>query len=111
MHRLCAFFVIPSTEILFQPNVEAYEEIAAAHLFEGKFGNAGTAVSPGYRDNRPAISANDGLQWKFDSQIKMGREQRTTTFNYGGTIGLESIGGVIQLDSKHQANKKIGHPV
>jgi len=60
MHPLC-FPVISATEILLQPNVEADEKITTAHLFEDKFGNAGSAVSPGYRDNRPDISADDGL--------------------------------------------------
>src|SRR5262245_64051130 len=108
MHRLHAFFVIAATEVLLQPNVEANEEITTAHLLEGKFGNASPAVSPGYGQNCPAISADDGLQRKFDGQIKMGREQWTTTFNHRGTICLEGIGSVVQLDSKHQANEKIG---
>ena len=43
-------FIIPSGKILFHPNIEADEEVAAAHFLDLEFGAAGAAVAPGDGD-------------------------------------------------------------
>ena len=100
-NRLFAFFVIAAAEVLLQPHVEADEEVAAAHLFEGEFGNAGAAIPPGYRHDSPTISPHNRFEWQFDRQIEMGRQQRAATLDHGGAVGLEGVGSVVEIDTEH----------
>ena len=63
--------VIAAAEILFQPNIQADEKIAAAHFLHFEFWNATAPVVPGNGDNRPAIASHNCLQRQFNSQIEM----------------------------------------
>jgi len=75
LNIFCAslLFVVAAAEILFQPDIQADEEVTAAHLLDEELRRPRAAVSPGNRHNRPAISADYGLQWKFNGQIEMRR--------------------------------------
>jgi len=53
--------VISLAEIFFQPQIEADEQVTAAHFLDFELGHASAAVTPGNRHHRPGISANDGL--------------------------------------------------
>lgn len=64
--------VIAPREIFFQPNIEADEEVARAHLVDFEFGDSGPAVAPGDGDGGEAVSPHDRLQWELDGDIKMG---------------------------------------
>lgn len=55
------FLVVSAAEILFEPEIEANEQIAAAHFLDFEFGNTSSAIAPSNRHRRPRISANDRL--------------------------------------------------
>jgi hypothetical protein len=54
------FPVVPAGEVFFQANIEADEEVAAAHFFDFEFGGAGAAVAPGDGDGGETEAADDG---------------------------------------------------
>src|ERR1700740_1816235 len=105
--RRSLFFVIAAAKILFQPDIQTDEEIAAAHFFNGKFRISNASVSPGDRHDRPAIAAPYGLEWKLNSQVEMGRQQWKATFDPRGAIGFEGVGRIVQLNPKQQSDKKV----
>jgi hypothetical protein len=82
--------------MLFEPEVEADEQIAAAHLLNFELGYAGSAIAPGDGNDGPGVAADDGLQRDFDGEIEVRGEERLATFNDSAAIGLERVGGVVE---------------
>src|SRR5688572_16448947 len=103
--------VIAAAEILLQPDVGHDEKVAAPHLGQLEFCNAGSPVSPGDRNRCPRKAPNDGLQGKFDRQVEVRREEWPATVNDFAPVRLEGVGGVVQLDAEHDADDAVCYPV
>src|SRR6266567_8968894 len=103
--------VVPTTEIFLQPQVEADEQVAAAHFLDFQFGYASSAVAPGNRHDGPGIAANDGLHRNLNRKVEVSREQRLATFNHLAAIRLERIRGVIQRNAEQHGNEEIRHTI
>ncbi len=58
---LLAFPIIAAAEILFEPHVQAYEKVAAAHLLDLQLGLARAAIPPRDRNDRPRIATHNHL--------------------------------------------------
>ena len=52
--------VIPPGEVFFEPDIEADEDVAAAHFLDFELGGAGAAVAPGDGNRGVAEAARDG---------------------------------------------------
>src|ERR1700753_1013390 len=74
----CGLAVIAAAEIFLQPDIQANEQIPAAHFLDLQFGFACPAVAPGNRYRCPGIATDNGLQRQFDRQVEMRRNQRPT---------------------------------
>jgi hypothetical protein len=55
------FLVVSVAEVLFQPQIEADEQVAATHFLNLELGDAGSSITPGNRYRRPGVPANDGF--------------------------------------------------
>jgi hypothetical protein len=54
------FPVVPAGEVFFEPDIDADEEVAAAHFLDFEFGGAGAAVAPGEGDGGETEAARVG---------------------------------------------------
>ena len=68
------FPIIAAGEVFFEPDIEADEEVAAAHFLDFEFGGAGAAVAPSDGDGGETEAADDGFEREFDRDVKMGGE-------------------------------------
>ena len=89
--------IIAAAEILLQPDVQADEQIPAAHFLDLQLRDAGPAVAPGDRHHRPGVAAHDGLERQLDGEIEMrrqmsGRQPSITV----AAVGLEGVGRVVE---------------
>ena len=83
LFSVSAFPIIPTRKILFKPNIEADEEISAAHFLDFEFCDAMAAVPPGDRDRGERKSAHDGFQGEFDGDVEVGAEDRANAVDDG----------------------------
>ena len=96
-HPLSAVFaVVAPREIFFEPDVEADEEVAAAHFFDLELGGPVAAVAPGDRDDGKTVSAHDGFEGEFDRDVEVRGKDRPHAVNDGLPVGLEGIGRVVE---------------
>ena len=105
------FPVIAAAEIFLQPNVEADEQVAAAHLPDLQLGLARAAVAPGDGDDGPGEPAHDRFERQFDREIEMRRDQGPAALDDLAPVGLEGVGGVVEADGKKRLQEEIRHPV
>src|SRR5207249_8884654 len=103
--------VVATAEVLLQPDVQADEEIAAAHLLELQLGPAGPPVAPGDRDHRPAEAPHDRLERQLHRQVEVGRDQRPAAVDDLLAIGLERVGRVVQPDGEQRLDEEVRHAV
>ena len=66
--------IIPAREIFLQPDIEADEQIAAAHFLDLEFRLAGAAVAPSDGDHGEGKSSDDGFEGKLDRDVEVRRE-------------------------------------
>src|SRR5260370_30433905 len=92
--------VVSPAEMLFQPNVDAYEQITASHLSQFQFSGSRSAISPRDGNHRPTISPHDFLQWKFHRQIEVWRDKLSAAFDDLPPVRFERVGHVAQPDMK-----------
>ena len=97
-------FEVSAAEVFFQPDVAADEEVAAAHFLDLQLGDAGAAIAPGDRHDRPGVAAHDGLERQLDREVEVRRNQGTATVDHRRAIGLEGIGRVVERDVKDDAH-------
>ncbi len=109
--RRLAPFVIPAAEMLFQPNIEANEQVTTAHLLDLELRFAGAAITPRYGYARPFVASNNRFQGYLDRQVEMGRDQRPAPIDRRSPVGFESIGNVVVFDSKQNSQKGVGETV
>src|SRR5262249_37595771 len=99
--------VISTTEIFFEPAIQSDKEIPAAHFLDLQFRKSSTPVPPSDWCHRPGVPAHDCLQRKFNRQIEVRRQKRTTAFDDRSPICLECISCVVQAALKHYSEKQI----
>src|SRR5450759_5213174 len=64
------FAVIPATEVLFEPDVQADEQVPAPHFLQLELRLAATAVPPSDRNYGPTVSPDDHLQRQLHGKVK-----------------------------------------
>src|SRR6267143_719184 len=101
-------FVISLAKVFLQPDVEADEKIAAAHLFDFQLCGASAPVAPGYGQRSPAKTAHDRLEGYLHSDVEMGRDKRATPFDNFPPVGLKGVGGVVEPYAEKDFEEKIG---
>ncbi len=105
------FSVIAPGEILFEPDVEHDEEVAAAHFFDFEFGQAGAAVAPGDGDDGEAVAADDGFEGEFDGDVEVRGEDRPDAADDFFAVGFEGVGRVVESVAEEEAHEGIGQAV
>ena len=104
-------FVIPLAEVLFEPDVEANEKIAAAHLFDSKLWSAGTPVAPRDGECGPTKAPHDCLERYLHRDVEMRRDERATAFDHFPAVSLEGVGSVVEFDAEKDFEEKIREPI
>jgi len=105
------FTIVAPREIFFEPDVEADEEVAAAHFFDLEFGDPVAAVAPGDRDGGEAVSAHDGLKGELDCDVEMRGKDGPDAVNNGFPVGFEGVRCVVKAVVKEDANKGVREAV
>ena len=103
--------IVAAREVLFEPDVEADEKVAAAHLADLQLGDARAAVSPSDGNRGPGVSSDNRLQRKLDREVKVRGNQRATSVNYSAAVRLKGIGRVVQSVAEEELEEQIGHSV
>src|ERR1043166_8958329 len=103
--------VIASAEIFFQPDVEADEQITAAHFLDLQFCLACASVLPSDGHRSPSEAAHNRFQWQLHRQVKVWRDERAAAFNHFAAISLEGVGCVLEGNAEQNFNEPIGQPV
>ena len=88
-------FVISLAEVLFQPDVEADKEVAAAHFLDFQFRRAGAPVAPGNGERGPTKTADDRLERYFHRDIEMRRDERAAALDHFPAVGFKGVGGIV----------------
>jgi hypothetical protein len=57
-----AFSIVSPGEVFLEPDVEADEEVAAAHFLDFELGDSVAAVAPGDGDGGVGVAAHDGFE-------------------------------------------------
>lgn len=103
--------IVPPAEVFFEPDVQTDEQITATHFFDFELRGAGSAIAPGYGDNFPAVSPDDGFQWNLDGQIEMRGQEWSASTNYRASVCLERIRRIVQIDPEEHAQEKISKSI
>jgi predicted Zn-dependent peptidase len=88
--------VVATTEIFFQPHVDANKQISAAHLADLEFGDARSPVSPGDGNDGPIVAADNCLQRQFDRQVEVGRKKWTAAFDDFTRVSFKRVSRIVQ---------------
>ena len=99
--------IIPAREILLQPDIEADEQIAAAHFLDLEFRLTGAAVAPGDGDDGEGKSSDNGFERKLDRDVEVRREDRAYAIDHSFAVGFEGIGRVVEAVIEEGPHKRI----
>lgn len=105
------FFIIAAGKILFQPDVHTYEQISAPHLLDLELCHPRPAVAPGNGNDCPTVASNDGLERNLDRKVEVRGDERPAAVDNFPAIGLEGVGGVVELDPEEHLEELVGKPV
>src|SRR5262249_28340660 len=103
--------IITTGEESLDEAVQHDEKITTAHLANLELGDARLPAAPRDRNDSEAVAANDGLEWQFDGEIEMMREDRLESSDNLPAIALEGICGVVIAQPEHRADEYVGEPV
>ena len=109
--RLIGAFVIALAEVLLQPDVEANEEVAAAHFFYFQLWRAGAPVAPGDGERGPAKAADDGLERYLHRDVEMRGDERPAALDHFPAIGLKGVRRVVEFDAEKNFEEKVGQSI
>ena len=99
--------IIPAREILLQPDIEADEQIAAAHFLDLEFRLASAAVAPGDGDHGEGKSSDDGFERQLDCDVEVGRENRADAIDHSFAIGFEGVGRIVKAVVEEDPHERI----
>src|ERR1044072_1511029 len=91
-------FVTSLAEVLLQPDVEADEQIAAAHFFDFELGRTGAPVAPGDGKRGPAEAAHDGLELYLHRDVEMRSDERPAALDHFPAVGFKGVCRVVEFD-------------
>ena len=103
--------IIPAREIFFQPDIEADEQIAAAHFFDLEFRLTGAAVAPGDGDDGEGKTSHNGFEGKLDRDVEVRRENGAYAIDHGFAVGLEGVSRVVEAMIEEDSHERIGQAV
>ncbi len=101
------FQIIPTREIFFQPNIEADEEVAAAHFLDFELGGAGAAVPPSDGNGGETEATDDGFEREFDRDVEMRGEDGTDAVDDRAAVGFEGVSGVVEAVPEEEPDEKV----
>ena len=99
--------IIPAREILLQPDIEADEQIAAAHFLDLEFRLTGAAVAPGDGDDGEGKSSNDGFERELHCDVEVRREDRAYAIDHSFAVGLEGVRRIVKAVVEEDPHKRI----
>ena len=108
---LCGAVVVAAAEVFFQPDVEADEQVAAAHFLDLELGLARAAVAPGDGHDGPGVPAHDGLERQLDGEVEVRRDERAAALDDLAPVGFEGVGGVVERNAEQAPDEEIGQAV
>jgi len=102
-----ALFVIATTEVPLQPNIQANKKVTTSHLFNLKLCFARSSVAPGDRNHRPRITSDDRLERNLDGQIEVWRDERLTAFDRRSAVRLKRVSRIVERNFEKEAQKSV----